>query len=61
VGNGTPYTYSPLFRLGFSLVSAFSLSLAVARIPFNGFWRRRTLIGVLSERGEIDFIVIGAT
>jgi hypothetical protein len=53
------YTYSSLLGLWFSLVSAFCLSLAVAGIPFNGFWGRRTLIDLLRECREVNFIVIG--
>jgi hypothetical protein len=55
------YTYSSLLGLWLSLVSAFCLSLTVTGIPFNGFWRRGTLIGLLREHGEVDFIVVGTT
>jgi hypothetical protein len=54
------YSYSSLLGLWLSLVSAFCLSFTVTGIAFNGFWRRRALIGLLHERGEVDFIVIGA-
>jgi len=55
------HTYSSLLGLWLSLVSTFCLSFTVTGIRFNGFWGRRTLIGLLRERGEVDFIVIGTT
>ena len=53
--------YSFLLGLWLSLVSAFCLSLTVTGIPFSGFWRRRTLISLLRERREVNFIVIGTS
>ena len=53
------YTYSSLLGLWLPLVSAFCLSFAVTRIAFNGFWGRRTLISLLREAREVDFIVVG--
>ena len=55
------HAYSSLLRLRLSLISAFRLSLTVTGIPFNGFWGRRPLIGLLGKRGEVDLIVIGTT
>ena len=58
-GLGAMYTYSPLLGLWLSLVPAFCLSFTVTGIAFNGFWGGRTLIGLLREGGEVDFIIIG--
>ena len=58
-GPKATYSYSSLLGLWLSLVSAFCLSFTVAGIAFNGFRRRRALIGLVRERGEIDFIVVG--
>jgi len=55
------HTYPSLLGLWLSLVSTFCLSFTVTGITFNRFWRRRTLIGLLRERGEIDFIVVGTS
>jgi hypothetical protein len=53
------HTHSSLLGLWLSLISAFCFSLAVTGIPFDGFRRRRALIGLLRERREINFVVVG--
>ena len=55
------HAYSSLLWLRLSLISAFCLPFAVAGIPFSGFWRRRTLIGLLRQRRKVNLIVIGTS